>query len=92
MDAADAREHERQDARLTDRLKKHTPRGGTGLGGRGGAGNYQQSQAAADEERAREEREQNEKGEGLEQKIKEQIDAVLKLPEKVHHGQEKTKH
>lgn len=58
-----------------------------GLGGRGGAGNWNQ----ADDEEARKvaEEEERHKGEDLEQKVKDAVEKGLKLPERVHHGQDK---
>lgn len=57
-----------------------------GLGGRGGAGNWK-----VDDEEAKKaaEEEEKHKGEDLEQKVKDAVEKGLKLPERVHHGQDK---
>ena len=53
-----------------------------GLGGRGGAGNWQ---VDGEEERKRATEEHRLRGEKLEQSIKDVVDKGLKMPEKVHH-------
>jgi hypothetical protein len=59
------------------------------LGGRGGAGNWQDSSAA--EEQRRRDDEERRRAEELERLAREEVDRGLRMPEKVHHGVETIK-
>ncbi|KAF4983223.1 hypothetical protein FZEAL_1326 [Fusarium zealandicum] len=84
-DLPDAREQsemaDKTAAAISASLKRNQHQRG-GLAGRGGAGNWK-----ADEEQARED--ERTRGEEMERKAKEAVEKGLKMPEKVHHGQER---
>ncbi|KAM5351325.1 hypothetical protein ACJ41O_004048 [Fusarium nematophilum] len=90
----DAREQEemadKTAAAVNASLKKnHHTRGG--LAGRGGAGNWQADEGE-EHEAAKRDEDDKAKGQHLEKKVKEAVEKGLKMPEKVHHGQDKKKH
>ena len=74
-------------AAVVSSLKKHPHRGG--LGGRGGAGNYEARQELEEQREKEQEGESQGLVKDLEEKVKETVDKGLKMPDKVHHSPSK---